>query len=65
MFIADDAVYYTHRAEQEAALAAEARDEKSRFLHVTLAAEYRRRATLSPAEWAKERARQKITIVID
>lgn len=65
MFIADDAVYYARRAEQEAALAAESRDEKSHFLHVTLAAEYRRRAALSPADWAKERARQKVTIVLD
>jgi hypothetical protein len=65
MFIADDAVYYTRRAEQEAALAASAQDEKSHYLHVTLAAEYRRRAALSPAERAKERARHKVTIVLD
>jgi hypothetical protein len=65
MFIVDDAFYYARRAAEEAAQAEAATTEKSRFLHTTLAAEYRRRANLAPGQAAQERINRKITILIE
>jgi hypothetical protein len=45
----DDAIYYAERERVERCLAANAKDDAAKAIHITMAAEYRRRAVAARA----------------